>query len=400
MKSQVDNDETDRLIIMDTGSGNNSKSVLRNKKEIGMKNTFVQLQENFNEGINIDEFNVNMEHLKTDQRRNINTLLDNYKSIFAKNKYVVGKVKNCEAFIDLQVDKYCYKSSVEDKIEIEEQVSQLLKHNLIEESYSPFAAPITLDYKREEGKRTRLCIDFRDINKLIIPQSQPFPLIEDLMTKTIDCKFFTTLDINSAFWSILLRIRDRQKTAFVTQEGHYQWTCLPFGLQTSPVIFQRILGNINRKHNLSTFVVNYIDNIMIFSKTFEKNWDHLRRLLEGLRLKLTKCKFGAESVKYLGHIITENTVTPLKDNLKSIIDFPAPQNRKQIRQFLGKVNFYGKYIPNVSVVLDPLHNLLRNNVKFDWSNNCETAFSKVKEYLCSKPILIKENNIYYKQNKN
>jgi len=88
---------------------------------------------------------------------------------------------------------------LEDKAEIEKQVAQLLKHNLIEESYSPFAAPVTLAYKRDDGRRTRLCIDFRDINKLIIPQSQPFPLIEDLMIKTIDCKFFTTLDINSAF---------------------------------------------------------------------------------------------------------------------------------------------------------------------------------------------------------
>jgi len=212
------------------------------------------------------------------------------------------------------------------------------------------------------------------------------------MTKTIDCKFFTTLDINSAFWSIPLRIRDRQKTGFVTQEGHYQWTCLPFGLKTSPAIFQRILVNIIRKHNLSNFVVNYIDDIMIFSKTFDEHLDHLKQLLdaiveEGFRLKFTKCKFAANSVKYLGHFITENTVTPLKDNLKSIIDFPAPQNRKQIRQFLGKVNFYGKYIPNVSILLDPLHNLLRKDVTFDWSDDCKNAFSKIKKYLCSKPIL-------------
>ena len=138
---------------------------------------------NFNEDINVNEFNIDIEHLSTDQRSKINILLDNYKSIFAKDKYDVGTVKNYEAFIDLQVDKYCYKRpyrcSLEDKAEIEKQVAQLLKHNLIEESYSPFAAPVTLAYKRDEGKRSRLCIDFRDINKIIVPQSQPFPLIED-----------------------------------------------------------------------------------------------------------------------------------------------------------------------------------------------------------------------------
>ena len=125
---------------------------------------------------------------------------------------------------------------------------------------------------------------------------------------------------------------------------------------------------------------------MIFSTTFEEHLNHLQQLLEAIveevfHSKFTKCKFAANLVKYLGHFITENMVTPLKDNLKSIIDLLIPQNRKKIQQFLGKVNFY------VSIVLDPLHNLLRKDVKFDWSNDCKIAFKKVKEYLCSKPIL-------------
>ena len=108
----------------------------------------------------------------------------------------------------------------------------MLKRGIIEESYSPFAAPVTLAYKKEENKKSRLCIDFRELNKIVIPMPQPFPLIDDLLTKTVNCKYFTTLDINSAFWAIPLRILDRHKTGFVTQEGHYQWTCLPFGLKT------------------------------------------------------------------------------------------------------------------------------------------------------------------------
>ena len=99
-----------------------------------------------------------------------------------------------------------------------------------------------------KGERSRLCIDFTELNKIIVPQAQPFPLIEDLMTEIIDCKYFTTLDINSAFWSIPLRIQDRPKTGFVTQEGHYQWTCLPFGLKAAPAIFQRILRSIIKKY--------------------------------------------------------------------------------------------------------------------------------------------------------
>lgn len=224
-----------------------------NMKEPEIKNAFAEYEINFNEGIDTNRVNMDTEHLDSHKREQIDELLKKYRHIFAQHKFDVGRVKNYEAFIDLQVDQYCYKRpyrcSVADKIEIEKQISELLKYNLIEESYSPFAAPVTLAFKRDEGKKSRLCIDFRDLNKIIVPQFQPFPLIEDLMVETIDCKFFTTLDINSAFWSIPLRIRDRPKTGFVTQDGHYQWTCLPFGLKTSPAIFQRILRNIIRKYN-------------------------------------------------------------------------------------------------------------------------------------------------------
>lgn len=198
--------------------------------------------------------------------------------------------------------------TIEDKKEIEEQVSKLLEKNLIEESYSPFAAPVTLAYKKYENRRSRLCINFRDLNKIVVPQSQPFPLIEDLMVKTRNCKFFSTLDINSASWSIPWRISDRQKTAFITQGGHFQWTCLPFGLKTSPAIFQRILSNIIRKHKFTDFAINYIDDILIFSRTFSEHITHLTQLFRaikegGFRLKFSKCTFASDSVKYLGHII-------------------------------------------------------------------------------------------------
>ena len=305
-------------------------------------------------------------------------------------------MKGYEAHIDLLVDTYCskrpYRCNFEDKKEIEQQVSKLLKKNLIEESYSPFAAPVTLAYKREEGRRSRLCIDFRDLNKIVVPQSQPFPLIDDLMVKTRNCKFFSTLDINSAFWSIPLKVEDRKKTAFVTQENHFQWTCLPFGLKTSPAIFQRILASIIRNHKLSNFTVNFIDDILVFSQTFNEHIKHLSLLLEaiskeGFRLKFSKCTFAQDSVKYLGHIIKDNTVTPLKDNLIAIKDFPVPKTKKNIRQFLGKINFYGKYIPNISIILDPLHNLLRKDQKFNWTEKCQETFDIIKKLLCSKPIL-------------
>jgi len=267
-----------------------------------------------------------------------------------------------------------------------------LEKGLIEESYSPFAAPVILAYKKEDNRRSRLCIDFRELNKIVVPQSQPFPLIEDLMVKSVNCKYFTTLDINSAFWSIPLKIQDRHKTAFVTQEGHFQWTCLPFGLKTSPAIFQRILSNIIRKYKLADFVVNFIDDIMIFSKTFAEHIIHLTRLLEailkeGFRLKFSKCTFANNHARYLGHIIQNNSIRPLKDYLVAVRDFPIPKTRKNIRQFLGKINYHHKFIPNIATISDPLHNLLRKNEKFVWTKECQESFETIKTLLCSEPVL-------------
>lgn len=389
----------DMIKIFKLAQTEDLKILQKTKREINTMNAFEETEEikvNFNEHVSKNDFITNLHHLDNIKKARIHKLIENHKTVFAKDKYDVGTVTDYEARIDLLVDKYCskrpYRCTLEDKIEIEKQVGNLLRNNMIEESYSPFAAPVTLAFKRDENTKSRLCIDFRELNKIVIPQAQPFPLISDLIVKARNCKYFTTLDINSAFWSIPLRIEDRQKTGFVTQDGHYQWTCLPFGLKTSPAIFQRILSNILRNNNLKDFTENYIDDILIFSKSFEDHINHIEKVLkaikkEGFRLKFQKCTFAASSVKYLGHIIGNNTVKPLKDNLISIRNFPTPKTQKNIRQFLGKINFYHEYIPNGSILLDPLHRLLRKNTQFIWSEECEKSFSKIKNILCSQPVL-------------
>lgn len=378
------------------GEKNKQDMTLNSEAREQETNCLHQCEINFNEHINLSEFEISVNHLDICKQTEIDKLIEKYKPVFAKDKYDVGTVRGYEAHIDLTVDQYCskrpYRCTTDDRKEIENQISKLLKKNLIEESYSPFAAPVTLAYKKEDGKKTRLCIDFRDLNKIVVPQSQPFPLIEDLMVKTVNCEYFSTFDINSAFWSIPLRIKDRYKTAFVTQEGHFQWTCLPFGLKTAPAIFQRILRNIIRKYNLADFAVNFIDDILVFSKSFEEHITHISKLLnailtEGFRLKFSKCTFANNHAKYLGHIIEKNSVTPLKDYLTAVRNFPIPETKKNIRQFLGKVNFYHKFIPHIAIILEPLHNLLRKDVKFIWTKECQKSFDKIKDLLCSKPIL-------------
>lgn len=355
---------------------------------------------NFNEGLPIEKFQAKFNHLSRFQRQEIENILSDYSSIFAKDRYDVGTVNNHVAQIRLTEDRYIakkpYRSSFKDLEEIEKQVKALLKSKLIEESTSPFAAPVTLAYKKEsEGEekvKERLCVDFRELNKIILPENYPFPLIDDLFLKTQGCRWFTSLDINSAFWSIPIRIEDRHITGFVTQSGHYQFRCLPFGLKSCSSIFQRILGGIIQKYKLSNFCINYLDDILIFSESFEKHVEHIRLLMkaiqdEGFKLKLVKCSFAQHNATYLGHVIENDTIRPLMDNLKAIKNFPVPKTQRNIRQFLGKVNFYLKFIPDSTKLLEPFHHLLRKNVRFEWDENCEENFKKVKNYLTSKPTL-------------
>ena len=372
---------------------NGEKKLVKSYKKNSEQNSF---KTTHNELFFIEEFKTNLNHLNTNQRIGIQNILKKYQDIFAKHKFDVGIVRDYQADIRLLENRYIskkpYRCSIPDQNEIEGQVTKLLEHNLIEESLSPFGAPVTLAFKKEDGKRSRLCIDFREINKLVVPESQPFPRIEDIVVKAVNCRWFSTFDINSAFWSIPLKEEDREKTAFVTQNGHWQWRCLPFGLKTSPAIFQRILSNTIRKNRLSDFCANYIDDILVFSKTYDDHVKHVQLLMEALRdagykLKLSKCELAKDKVKYLGHIIEGNGVKPEKDNLKAIRDFERPKNKKNVRQVLGKINFYYKYIENASNQLEPLHNLLRKNVPFEWTEKCEQAFKNIKNYLCSSPIL-------------
>ncbi len=333
--------------------------------------------------VNFLEMLADLNHLDLKKRSQLDCIIREFNAVFARNKFDVGQVTDYQACVKLAEHKYVYRKpyrcNILDQKEIESQISKLLEAGLIEESTSPFAAPVTLAFKKyADGskKKDRLCIDYSALSKIIIPENQPFPLIEDLIVKARDCRWFSVLDINSAFWSVPLKEKNRYKTAFVTQTGHYNWKCLPFGLNTSPAIFQRISRNCLKRNGLDDFCVNYIDDILVFSRTFAEHLGHIKKILaaiheEGFRLSLSKCNFAKNKVNYLGHVIENNAIRPIYDNVLPVRSFPTPQNQKNVRQFLDKVNFYHSYIPNSSRTLAPLHNLLKKNVPFVWDDKCE-----------------------------
>lgn len=355
------------------------------------------IEVNFNENMNTNDFQADLCHIEDeDKRQAILQLIEKYKHLFAKDKFDIGKVRSKEAEIKLLREEYVnsrpYKCSIPDDAEIRTQIKMLLQAGIIEESDSPFASPVTLAYKKDEGRKSRLCIDFRKLNKLIVPECFPFPTIQDVIEKTVNCEYFTVLDINSAFWCITMKSEDREKTSFITKYGKFMFKVLPFGLKNAPATFQRILSNIIRRNNLDDFAINYIDDVLIFSRTWEDHLSHIEKFLhaiyeEGFKLKFAKCLFAAKAVKYLGHTISKNTISPAQGNLVSIQNLQRPSDKSGVRSILGSINFFLRYIENSTQKLEPLHRLLRKDIKFEWSDDCEETFCLIKNYLCSKPIL-------------
>lgn len=353
-----------------------------------------------NEIFNPASIEEKISHLNSKEKKVISNLIKTNDFVFAKNSFDVGNVTKYTCSINLSSDTYVnkkpYRCTFADQQQIESQVAELLNHGMIVESSSPNASPVTMQFKKDGLSsikvKTRMCIDYRELNKIIVPESQPFPLIDDIIMQIRGCSWFSALDINAAFWSIPVKPEDRWKTAFVSQQGHYEWRSMPFGLKIAPAVFQRTLSGIIRRNKLNSFCVNYLDDILIFSNSFEEHVSHLQKLMsvifeEGFRLNLKKCNFASQSIRYLGHIITPTSITPLQDNLIAINSFPVPSNRKNVRQFLGKINFYRKFIPNSASLLEPLHSLLRQNSSFRWSSDCQASFDKVRNFLVSAPIL-------------
>ena len=344
---------------------------------------------------NSNEFKIESD-LDINQTNILDNILNKYSNIFSKDKYDIGSINTefcrIELTNNIPISLRSYRCSQSDQKIIDEQIQKLLEKDLIQKSYSPYSFPVTLADKKDEGKKQRLCIDFRKLNQISVPDTFPFPLFNDIIDQLYDCEYFTTLDITSGFWNVKVHPKDIRKTAFVTTNEHYEWLVMPFGFRNSPMIFQRIIQTILKKHDLFNFSKNYLDDILIYSKTFEEHIVTIEKVLnalanENVKLKLSKCKFAKKAVTYLGHKITKNKFIPLNDNLIAIKKFPIPKNIKQIQQFLGKVNFYHKFIPNACKLLEPLYSLLRKNIEFKWTENCQKSFDLTKEYLISSPIL-------------
>ncbi|GFT04980.1 retrovirus-related Pol polyprotein from transposon 17.6 [Trichonephila clavipes] len=331
----------------------------------------------------------------SEQWGDLTQLLDKFQTIFSQNKYDVGCInlepQRIHLISDLPISLRPYRNSQQESKEIQTQIEELLKAGFIRPSHSPYAAPVTLAYKKDEGKRSRLCIDYRKLNEITRKDSTPVPLIDFVIDNLTHAKFFSTLDLTSGYWHIKIHEKDAEKLAFTTNFGLYEWLRLPFGWKNSPAVFQRTIRQILQKYQL-TFALNYFDDIIIFSQSWEEHLTHLDTIFqickkENIKLKKSKCQFAQEKIKFLGYEITQGHYSPSNPNIETIRKLAPPKDVKELQRFLGSINVYQKFIKDYAKLRVPLNKLLKKDAIWNWSHECQEAYQKLKNCLISKPIL-------------
>jgi len=283
-----------------------------------------------------------------------------------------------------------YRMSFEEMNELKRQLTDLLSKGFIRPSTSPFGAPVLFVHKKEGT--LRLCVDYRALNKITIKNRYPLPRIDELMDRLVGASYFTKIDLYSGYHQIRIKPEDIHKTAFRTRYGHYEFLVLPFGLTNAPATFMTLMNDIFRKY-LDQFVVIYLDDILIYSKTKEGHIQHIKKVLDILRqhqlfAKISKCEFFKQEVEYLGHLISKNGIAVDKRKTEAIQTWPTPSNISEIRSFLGLASYYRKFVPNFSTIATPLTQLLHKDRKFCWTQNEEKAFNELKSKLSSAPVLL------------
>jgi hypothetical protein len=208
------------------------------------------------------------------------------------------------------VSKTPYRMSTPELKELQMQLEELLKKGYIHPSVSPWGAPV-LFVKKKYGT-LRLCIDFRQLNKVTIKNKYPLPRIDDLFDQLKDAKIFSKIDLRSGYHQVRIKDEDISKTAFRTRYGHYEFTVVPFGLSNAPIVFMCLMNGVFRKY-LDKFVIVFLDDILVYSKSEEEHEHHLRMVLQVLRehqlyAKLSKCSFYQKQIHYLGHIISKDGI--------------------------------------------------------------------------------------------
>ncbi|GJU02776.1 putative reverse transcriptase domain-containing protein [Tanacetum coccineum] len=273
--------------------------------------------------------------------------------------------------------------------ELSEQLKELSDKGFIRPSSSPWGAPV-LFVKKKDGS-FRMCIDYRELNKLTVKNRYPLPRIDDLFDQLQGSSVYSKIDLRSGYHQLRVREEDIPKTAFRTRYGHYEFQVMPFGLTNAPAVFMDLMNRVCKPY-LDKFVIVFIDDILIYSKNKQEHEEHLKLILELLKkeelyAKFSKCEFWIPKVQFLGHVIDSEGIYVDPVKIESIKDWASPKSPTEICQFLGLAGYYRRFIEGFSKITKPMTKLTQKKVKFVWGDKQEETFQLLKKKLCSAPIL-------------
>jgi hypothetical protein len=250
---------------------------------------------------------------------------------------------------------------------MDKQMDSWIKLKVIEPSQSPWGAPAFITYRN--GK-PRMVIDYRRLNDLVIPDEFPLPKQEDILQALEGSQWLSTLDALAGFTQLEMAVKDKEKTAFRTHRGLFQFLRMPFGFRNGPAVFQRIMQNVLAPY-LWIFTLVYIDDIVIFSRTFKDHLIHIHTVLKavaksGITLSPNKCFFGYQSLKLLGHKVSRLGISTHKEKVDAIIQLDEPKTVNELQIFLGMIVYFSAYIPFYAWIVTPLFQLLKKGVEWEW----------------------------------
>ncbi|KAL0540408.1 hypothetical protein IC582_024645 [Cucumis melo] len=273
--------------------------------------------------------------------------------------------------------------------ELKVQLQELLDKGFIRPSVSPWGAPV-LFVKKKDGSM-RLCIDYRELNKVTVKNRYPLPRIDDLFDQLQGATMFSKIDLRSGYHQLRIKDEDVPKTAFRSRYGHYEFIVMSFGLTNAPAVFMDLMNRVFREF-LDTFVIVFIDDILIYSKTEAEHEEHLRMVLQTLRdnklyAKFSKCEFWLKQVSFLGHVVSKDGVSVDPAKIEAVTGWTRPSTVSEIRSFLGLAGYYRRFVENFSRIATPLTQLTRKGAPFVWSKACEDSFQTLKQKLVTAPVL-------------
>lgn len=343
----------------------------------------------------INKINVN-------DKKTIINIIKNFSDAFSKNKMDIGCCPLIKHNIDVTNERPIAQNWRRAPLHLENKVDEMIveleKNGIIRESVSPWSSPIVICQKK--SGEIRLCIDYRKLNSVTRRPIHPIPDNRQLFDSLAGAKYFSALDLSSGYYNIEISENDKEKTAFATRRGQFEFNRMPFGLCGAPATFQRLMHIILREENFEKCLI-YLDDILIYGSSMEEHNKRLKDILDkitkaGVKLSPGKCYFLKRSIKYLGHIISNKGVETDPDKIKAVAEWPIPLTNTDLQSFLGFCNYYRRYIKQYSEIVEPLEEIL----KLTNQNNKEkkallklneihfSAVKKLKVALTSAPILV------------